>query len=101
MRAIDTTMPTGRVTGPGPILRTRRPSAPGPEWSAAAGPPLLTLPTGPTNEGAGDMHPGIDQLQALAEAEAALSALGTFAVWCICVGVALALYNTINRRRDP
>ena len=101
MRAIDTTTPTGRVTGPGPIPRTRRPVGTRPEWSAAAGPPLPTLPTGPTNEGAGDMHPGIDQLQALAEAETALRALGTAAVWLIVLGVGLGIWNTINRRRDP
>lgn len=47
------------------------------------------------------MHPGIDQLQALADAEAALSALGTAAIWLIVLGVALAAYNSINRRRDP
>lgn len=47
------------------------------------------------------MHPGIDQLQALAEADAALSALGTAALWLICLGLALAVWNTIKGRRDP
>ena len=47
------------------------------------------------------MHPGIHQLQALAEADAALSSLGTAAIWLVLLGVALAVWNMSNRRRDP
>lgn len=45
-------------------------------------------------------NPAMAQLERLAEAQEALNALGTAAIWLIALGVALAVWNTI-KRRDP
>lgn len=46
-------------------------------------------------------NPIIDKLQALSEAQEQLQALGIVALAFIFCGIALAVLNTINRRRDP
>lgn len=46
------------------------------------------------------VNPTLAALDRLAEAQEALNALGTAAIWLIALGVALAVWNTI-KRRDP
>lgn len=45
-------------------------------------------------------NPAMAQLERLSQAQDALNALGTAAIWLIALGVALAVWNTI-KRRDP
>ena len=45
-------------------------------------------------------NPAMAHLERLAQAQDALNALGTAAVWLIALGVALAVWN-ISKRRDP
>lgn len=45
-------------------------------------------------------NPAMAQLERLAQAQDALNALGTAAIWLIALGVALAVWN-ISKRRDP